>query len=123
MSRDEEDNKLRYGSGPMNAAAPIMSIDQRDYETAIHGSLRRAFGDHPHPVKRLATIANTNVRTSKNWWHGVCAPGGLHLLKLVASDATFAAEIRRLTGMASDLDPELERDISALVQSYMGRRR
>lgn len=121
--RDDEARNNRAGNGPMNALAPIMTLDQGDYQAAIHDTLRRGFGHHPHPVKRLATVANTNIRTAKNWWNGSCAPGGLHLLRLIASEPVFSAEIRRLTGMRDDLDPELDRDISALVQRYMERRR
>jgi len=102
-------------------AAPIMRLGQAEYETAIHGALRRGFGHHRNPVGRIAEVANSNLSTARNWWERKCAPGGLHLLRLIAGEPTFQGEVRRLTGMATDLDPEFERGLVELYRLYQER--
>ena len=123
MSHSNDGQNFCPGKGQLNAAAPVLSLDQGDYRKLICSALRRAFGTERHGISRLAEAANTNIDTAKNWMAGRCTPGGLHLLKLIASEPVFQGEIRRITGMRDDLDPELDRDISALVQRYMERRR
>ena len=84
---DEQNNHRR--SPAMIAAAPIMKLGQAEYESAIHGALRRGFGHHRNPVGRIAEVANSNVSTARNWWERKCAPGGLHLLRLIAGEPIF----------------------------------
>lgn len=105
----------------MNAAVAYLD-DYQGVVTAFTGSLHRAFGGRASPIKELARAANINQRTAENLYAGKSAPSALVMLKLIAGVPEFAAEVRRLTGMEQDLDPEFERDFSALVQRFMARK-
>ena len=102
----------------MNASAPVATLDQGDFVQVVRDALRRDYGRFSYPVKRIAQAANTNVRTATNWWRGVCAPGGLHLLKLMAHSTELAGEVRRLTSMDADLDPNFPRELETALKAY-----
>lgn len=102
----------------MTAAARILEIGQGELTQTIAGALKRSFGQERAGVKRLAIIANTNTRTAENWLRGNNTPDALHLLRLIAQVPELQAEVRRLAGMESDLDPELERELSAVVTRF-----
>jgi hypothetical protein len=120
MSREKGGRNFRSGSDQQMTALAL-EIGQGEYTTIVRDSLRRAFGAERHAVKRLASVANSNERTAKNWLDGRATPGGLHLLRLMATVPGFQAEIRRLTGMAADCDPEIEREISDLFRVWQRR--
>lgn len=67
-------------------SAPVMKMGQQDMESELHGALVRAFSRHRNPVKQIADVANSNIRTARNWWEKKCAPGSLHLLRLMAGE-------------------------------------
>jgi hypothetical protein len=105
--------------GPARTAkiAPIDTMDTGDYTAVICGAIRRHFDGTRDAAKACAVIANTNARTAKNWLNGVNPPDGLHLLRLAARIPELAGEVRRLTGMHADIDPEFERDFMKFQQS------
>lgn len=98
---------------------PILDMDTGDTITALQGALRRAFDGSDSPVKRIAKAENCGPRTAENHWEGRNLPSLVQALRLGAAVPEFGAELRRLMGMESDLDPELERNLAALVQSAM----
>ncbi len=102
-------------------AAPIDELGQGDLTTTIAERLRDHFGDDRHAVRKLAEAANTNERTAENWLLGKNAPGVLHFLKLMAAIPSLQAEVRRLCAMEADLDPELARDMQALITTFQRR--
>ena len=116
-SHGKAGRNFRGGNGPM-MAAPVLALDQADYTSVIRETLQRAFASERNPVKRIAAAANTNIRTAKNWWEGRCTPGGLHLLKLMATVPAFQGEVRRLTAMESSLDPEFATAFDAALKAY-----
>lgn len=112
-----------HGKQRVNMAAALAYLD--DYHGVVgtlSDTLQRAFGGRASPVKALAAAANINVRTAENLMAGRSAPSALVMLKLIAAVPEFAAEVRRLTGMHADLDPEFERDFQKLMQTYAARR-
>jgi len=97
------------------AAAPILTMGQNELTRAISGALQSAFGDERDAAKRVAIIANTNDRTAENWLLGRNAPDVLHLLRLAAQIPELQAVVRQLAAMEADMDPELDRALSAVV--------
>lgn len=109
-------NREKYGARTVTAALAF-NIGQDEFTAAICGALRRAFGEERSAVKRVAQVANSNIRAAENWWSGKNPPNGLHLTRLVAMVPEVQAEFRRLAAMESDLDPEIERHILELHQT------
>lgn len=97
---------------------PAATMDSNDLTEALHGALRRAFDGADSPVKRIARAANSNERAAKDWWQGKNLPSAVHLLRLMATVPEFAGEVRRLTGMYADLDPEFERDFHMAMLTF-----
>lgn len=121
MSRNESDRKDRSSGGNNRAAAmnrTALQIDQGEFTERIRSALVIEFGAHKDAVKLVARAADAGTRAAKNWLRGDNAPDGLHLMRLAQAVPRVGSEVRRLMGMQSDLDPEFERDLHALFQSY-----
>lgn len=97
--------------------APILTMDQFDYQRTVSGALKSAFGQERHGAKKLAGAAGTNVSTAKNWLDERSTPQGLHLLRLMATVPEMASAIRHLTAM-TDTDPEFARDFMRAMQTF-----
>lgn len=97
--------------------APILTMDQFDYQRTVSGALKSAFGRERHGAKKLAGAAGTNVSTAKNWLGERSTPQGLHLLRLMATVPEMASAIRHLTAM-TDTDPEFARDFMRAMQTF-----
>lgn len=104
------------------AALPIYQINQGELTQKLRGALVLAFSRERHPVKRLAEVADTNVATAKNWLEGRSTPQALQLLRLMATVPEFQAEVRKLTAMEADMDPEFARDFQKLATAFQARR-
>ncbi|HYF35720.1 MAG TPA: hypothetical protein VD994_10550 [Prosthecobacter sp.] len=102
----------------MSSAALAFSITQAEYTKRTTGALRLAFINERMPVKRLAEVAQSSIATAKNWWEQRNPPEGLYQLRLLAAVPEYAAEVRRLTNMQANLDPEFERDLSRLFTQW-----
>jgi hypothetical protein len=63
------------------------------YPDLVGGFLRQRFGMLRGAEKRLARMAQCSPRTTENWLRGACAPGGEHLLNLMAECDELAAEV------------------------------
>lgn len=114
------------GGAPLmgrQSAAPVLTMGQAEYQAAITEVLQATFGPLRNPVKALAAVANTNVRTAENWLAGRCAPSGLPMLRLMAQVPEFQARVRELTAMESDLDPRFERALNETIQLFQQSRR
>lgn len=98
--------------------APAFAMTQGQYQETVSNVLRVAFGRQRHAVKQLARTAGTSASTAKNWLEGRSTPIGLHMLRLMATVPELQAEVRRLTAMEADLDPEFDREFHQLVASY-----
>jgi hypothetical protein len=100
------------------AAALAFQITQAEYTKRATGALRLAFINERMPVKKLAEVAQSSIATAKNWWEQRNPPEGLYQLRLLAAVPEYAAEVRRLTNMQANMDPEFERDLQRLVTQY-----
>lgn len=118
MSHGKGGRIFRPKTDQLMPTALAFEIGQNEYTGLVRDALQRAFGRERHAIKRLATVANSNERTAKNWLEGRATPGGLHMLRLMATVPEFQAEVRRLTGMQSDMDPEFERELHDLFRAY-----
>ena len=85
----------------------------------IRNALQQDFGQQRHATKRIARAAEASERSAENWMSGKGIPGGIHLLRLMSQSPTLAAEVRRITAMEAEQDPDTERAISAAVQAYL----
>lgn len=98
------------------------ALDYSSVLDALHAPILKAFGSAKSAAKELARAANCNERTAANLLAKRNLPDALHMLKLMAAVPEFAAEVRRLTGMETDLDPEFERDMSKLFVQWQRMR-
>lgn len=103
-------------------SALAFQITQAEYIARTTGSLRLAYVNERMPIKKLADDAGSSVATAKNWWEQRNAPEGLYHLRLLATVPEYQAEVRRLTNMQADMDPEFERDLARLLQTYQQKR-
>jgi len=99
-------------------SAPVLAMDQGEFTETVSDALKRHFGDDRAAVKKLAAAANTNARTAENWLRGNNTPDALHFLRLMATIPALQAEVRRLAGMESDIDPEFARDLAAAFATF-----
>lgn len=121
MSQDKTGQRTcpenRRSCAGVGVNAPILTMDQFDYQRTVSGTLKSAFGRERHGAKKLAGAAGTNVSTAKNWLDEKSTPQGLHLLRLIATVPEMASEVRRLTAM-TDADPEFARDFMRAMQTF-----
>jgi len=103
----------------MDSDVPAMALDQDGYTLLVADALQKDFGQGRNAIKRIAAAANSNIKAAKNWYYGVNAPGGLHLLRLMAHSPTLASEARRLAAMESNMDPAFERAMHQAVSLFM----
>lgn len=66
------------------------------YAETVHRVLRAEFQPLKHATKILARLTGATPRAAENWLAGVCAPQGVHLIKLMAHCDELKAEIDRL---------------------------
>lgn len=98
--------------------APILTMDQFDYQRTVSGVLKGAFGQERHGAKKLAEAAGTNVSTAKNWLDEKSTPQGLHLLRLIATVPELQSEVLRLAAIETAMPAEFEKAVLGLVHSY-----
>jgi hypothetical protein len=104
-------------------SAPVHKFSNDDLAQVVSGVLKGAFADKKSGIKTIQKVANSNYRTAKNWWEGRNAPDGLNLLKLMAEVPELQAEVRRLTAMATDLDPHLDHAMGEVMRLYLQARK
>lgn len=99
------------------------TLDSTEAVTARFAELlRETFGADRHAVKRIARTAGSSLRTAENWYEGRNAPGLLHFLRLARDVLELKKEVARVLDLEADLDPMLERHMSALAQAYLERK-
>jgi len=105
------------GRSREKSQAPILSMGTDQATTALHGSLRRELDGQDSPVKRVAKGADVNLRTAENYWDKKNLPGLVPAIRLMATMPEFAAEVLRLAGLQTNLDPRLDRAINDLMRA------
>lgn len=109
-------------SGQRHRLPTILLIDNADLSMIVADALQRDFGKERHAVKRIARAANSNERSAENWYRGVNAPDAMNLLRLMAHSPVLAGEVRRLTALSQEHDPEFERAFNAAITLFMKTR-
>lgn len=95
-----------------------VALAYRDYVDRIGDAAANAAARMNGGVKALSRAANVNDRTIENIIQKRTGANGFTLVKLMAIPE-IQAEVRRLAGMEADLDPELERDLTQLINGYV----
>lgn len=103
--------KLRARAYPMNA---VLDWSSRDFAEWSRATVIMVFGS----PKAAAQAAKINDKSATNWTQGNNGPSGLALLKMMAGDPAFKAEVDRLCSHGAELDPEFQRDMIRLMQVY-----
>lgn len=86
--------------------------------TAIAAALQEAFRDKSAPIARVQKIAGVDRKTAAAWYYGRSSPQAEHLLTLALRIPELKGEVRRLLCMEADLDPDFQREFTALAQRY-----
>lgn len=89
MQNARRSDPRRFRNNPVNGSAA-------EYGEVVTAYLRREYGPLKSAAKILARVADVTVRTAENWIGGLCAPQGAPLLRLMANDPAFRAEIEAL---------------------------
>lgn len=119
MNTQSNVRNIRPVGRPTNSAPALCP---QNVAAVVSEALRKAYGQERASAKAIARAANTNERTARNWLEGRALPNFMSTLRLMATTPELRSAMDRLTAMESDLDPEAERAMSALVQLLMRRR-
>lgn len=110
--------RITQGNNVRTNMSAALAIDYTTTLDVFGDALQRVFGDAKSGAKRLAIAANCNVRTAENILAKRNLPHLVIALRLIATVPELQAEVRRLTGMAADMDPLFERDMQMLFQTW-----
>lgn len=97
------------------AGAEVLALSRTAVKDRLAAAMRAAVANSNAPAKALARLADVNAATAKNWLAGKHPPGAVNLLTMLARVPELRAEVRRLTAMEAGIDPEFERDLSAVI--------
>jgi hypothetical protein len=115
MSSYRRPGKVR-GQNRMSSVA--LDLNYRDYIDRIGDACALAAMRMAGGVKALSRAANVNDRTIENIIQKRTGANGFTLVKLMTIPE-IRSEVKRLAGMESDLDPELERDLTQIINGYV----
>jgi hypothetical protein len=76
------------------------------------------FGPYKGTPKVIARVAGASPQAAKNWLAGDHPPSLTSFLRLLPHSPSLQAMVRRLAGMEADLDPDFQRELTALLQRY-----
>ncbi len=96
----------------------IFEISAREGAELCSLVVRNHYANHASPIKQFARDQDINEHTARNIYEGRNAPSFHTLLKMVATIPELASEVRRLTGLLEDLDPEFDRALSRVMQEF-----
>lgn len=74
--------------------------------------------DKSAPISRVQQIAGVDRKTAAAWYRGKSPPQSEHLLTLARRIPELKGEVRRLLCMEEELDPDFQREFTALMQRY-----
>jgi len=100
---------------------PAFNITQGDWLKQSQAAMQAFVGTDRSGAKKISNVLDCSPRTAENYLQGRTAPSGIHFLRALACIPEFEAEVRRLSAMESDMDPEFDRAAMALLQVYQRR--
>ena len=112
--RGDTRGKLRGEQGSNGA----FGLTQLEWNEISAEAMRRHVGNDRSGAKLLADRLECSPRTAENYLQAKTAPSGIHFLRALSVIPEFQAEVRRIASMHTDMDPELERATTALIQAY-----
>lgn len=112
--RGDKRGKLRGEQGSNLA----FGLTQLEWNEISAEAMRRHVGNDRSGAKLIADRLECSPRTAENYLQAKTAPSGIHFLRALAVIPEFQAEVRRISQMQTDMDPELERATAALLQAY-----
>lgn len=98
MSWSDQARKIQSRKGSKLPAAHALS--SATVAETVADALRESWGSVRNGTKALATVANSNVRTVRNWLDGANAPNSAELIKLMAVDDNVFRAVLDLAGRA-----------------------
>jgi hypothetical protein len=119
--------RLSTGTNPRNIrgrdtrALPAYTITQGDWLKKSQAAMLAFVGEDRSGAKKISDALDCSPRTAENYLQGRTAPSGIHFLRALAAIPEFEAEVRRLSAMQADMDPEFDRAAMALLQVYQRR--
>lgn len=84
-------------------------------------ALDATVGDKASPVKHIQKAADVDRSTADAWLKGRSLPSAHHLFNLMIEFPQFAAEVRRIYTMEQEIEADLMREMSALIQKVIRR--
>jgi hypothetical protein len=122
MSRFITGRKTRSNEG--NTLPLAQAISSATVAETIANALNNTWGHLRHSAKLLASSANTNVRTVRNWLDGANAPNSAELIKLMAIDDNVFRAVLDLAGRSDrrpvELTEEQRRTLSTALRILEG---
>jgi hypothetical protein len=115
----KESGDMTTHTRTMSEPAPIHQINDREFARIVSDALWQHYGPMKSTAKRIANDCGASVGTARNWLDALCPPSSVYLKRLEAKVPRLAAEMRRLTALEADLNPDFQRELSELVRRHM----
>lgn len=113
----------------MQSSAQLITADQRKYSppltdrVAIADEVKAAytadFGHLRSPIKHVARLALASPRSVESWVNGTRLPSLEFFFRLLPHSPSLQALMRRMIGLESELSPDFQRELMALVQRHL----
>jgi len=90
-------------------------LKERDVAKQVASALVVDFAHYRGHHKVIARIAGASKKSAENWLAGDHPPSLVYFLRLLP----HSPSLRKLIGMESELHPEFQRELSALIQRHI----
>jgi hypothetical protein len=99
-----------------SSVLPVFEITSDDWNDISADCMRQHMREEDLSLKELAGEIGCNVRTAENYVQGRNSPGGINMLRCLATNPIFRGQGARVTGMAGDLDPRAMHQAMKVMQ-------
>jgi hypothetical protein len=96
---------------------PVLTDEQVQQEVAHR--LVVDFSHYRSTHKVIARAAGASAKAAENWTAGATAPSLANFLRLLPHSPSLQAMVRKLMGMDSELSPDFQRELNALIQRHI----
>lgn len=113
----------QYGADTMDRASPTVArkaANARDeVRSGLHLALTRKIPTYRNPAKEVADLVDTSEGTVRSLRQANIPEAMVTLVMLGRAFPDFRSEVARLMGLERDLDPDFQRDLSALLRRVL----
>ena len=102
----------------MNVAAAADDLNTQFFTKLVRDALRQRFANSKAAAKEIVEITGGGVRTAEHWLAGRHCPDVANFFKLAQELPELQAEVRRILGMQTDMDPEFAQALNAFISTY-----